>query len=108
MDNPNIYICDNSNLSLCPESFSRFFNNDKIHINDEGDEVFENNIKFSLCKSLNIKMIVKKRSHFPRSDKYKGRGRSRSQARFEYEQHSSDKSRRRQREESFSNDSSPG
>ena len=51
VDNPNIYICDNSNLSLRPESFSRFFNDDKIRINEEGAEVFVNNIKFSICKS---------------------------------------------------------
>ena len=104
----NIYICDNSNMSLRPESFSRFFNDDKIHINKEGAKVFANNIKFSICKLLNIKMTVKKRSHSPRSDKYKGRGRSRSQARFGYEQNLSYKNRRGRRRESFSNDSSPG
>ena len=108
VDNPNIYICDNSNLSLRPESFSRFFNDDKIHINEEGAKVFANNIKFSICRSLNINMTVKKRTHSPRSDKYKGRGRSRSKARFGYEQSSSNKSGRGRRRESFSNDSSPG
>ena len=108
MDNTNIYICDKSNLSLRPESFSRFFDDDKIHINKEGAEVFANNMKFSICKSLNIKMTVKKRSHSPRSDKYKGRKRSRSQARFGYEHNSSYKSRTGRRRESFSNDSSPG
>ena len=66
-----------------------------------------NNRKFSLCKSLNIKMIVKKRSHSPRSDKYKD-SLLISQVRFEYEQNSSNKSRRGQRRESFRNDSSPG
>ena len=70
VDNPNIYICDNSNLSLRPESFGRFFNDDKIHINEDGAEVFANNIKFSVCKSLNIKMKVRKRSHSPKCDKY--------------------------------------
>ena len=106
VDNPNSYIRDNSNLSLRPESFSRFFNDGKIHINEEGAKVLA--IKFSICKSLNIKMIIKKRSNSPRSDKYKGRGRSRSQARFGYEKNSSYKSRRGQRREPFSNDSSPG
>ena len=108
VDNRNIYICDNSNLSLRPESLSRFFNDDKIHINEDGAKVFAKNINFSICESLNIKMSVKKRSHSPRSDKYNRRGRSRSQARFGYEQNSSYKSRRGQRRESFSNDSSPG
>ena len=107
VDNPNIYICDNSNLSLRPESFRRFFNDDKIHINEEGAKVFANNIKFSICKSLNINITVKKRTHSPRSDKYKGRGRSTSKARFGYEQSSSNNSRRGRRRESFSN-SSPG
>ena len=75
VDNPNIYICDNSNLSLQSESFTRFFNDDKIHINEEGAKVFANNIKFSIHKPLNIKVIVKKTSHSPRSDKYiKGEG----------------------------------
>ena len=103
MDNTNIYIYDNGNLSLRPESFRKLFNDDKININEEGAEVFANNIKFSICKSLNIKITVQKRSHSPRSDKYKGRGRSRSQARFGYEPNSSYKSRRGQRRESFSN-----
>ena len=70
--------------------------------------MFVNNIKFSTCKSLNFKMIVKKRSHSPRSDNYKGRRRLRSQARFRYEQSSGYKSRRGQRRESLSNYSSPG
>ena len=108
VDNPDTHICDNTNLSLRPESFSRFFNDDKVYIKEEGAKVFASNIKFCICKSLNIKMSVKKRSHSPRSDKYKGRGRSRSQPRFGYEQNSSYKSRRGQRRESFSNDSSSG
>ena len=94
VDNPNIYICDNSILSLRPESFSRFFNDNKIHINEEGAKVFAKNMKFSICESLNIKMTIKKRNYSLRSVKYKRRGRSRSQARFGYEQNSSYKSRR--------------
>ena len=50
VDNPNNFICDNSNWSLSPESISRFFNDDKAHINEEGAKVFANNIKFALCK----------------------------------------------------------
>ena len=45
VDNPNIYICDNSNLSLRPVSFRIFVNDDKIHINEEGAKVFANKKK---------------------------------------------------------------
>ena len=46
----------------------------KIHINEEGAKVFENSMKFSICKSLNIKMTVKKGAILQEVTNIKGEG----------------------------------
>ena len=52
-----IHLCEYSALSFRGQAIYRFLKYDQVHLNNEGVKVFVADLKYVLCKALNIRRI---------------------------------------------------
>ena len=49
-----ISINDNSNLNVRPNNTGKFYSDDKLHLSEQGNEIFAQNVKLAICEALDI------------------------------------------------------
>eukprot|EP00112_Aurelia_sp_Birch-Aquarium-sp1_P014006 Seg2999.3 transcript_id=Seg2999.3/GoldUCD/mRNA.D3Y31 product="hypothetical protein" protein_id=Seg2999.3/GoldUCD/D3Y31 len=49
-----ISINDNSNLNVRPNNTGKFYSDDKLHLSEQGNRMFAQNVKLAICEALDI------------------------------------------------------
>ena len=66
--NESVIVCDNFKLYD-----SKFRNNDKLHLNDDGVPIFASNLKYAIAEAVGVEVQQKRRSNYDQRNEYDDR-----------------------------------